>query len=292
MGEIHRFPHLFDNLGLQLIESRGWNPLFLQVAAEKNEGIPLHPSLQLTRLPVEPRIADEMAVVAISLALKEGRTFAPPRPVAGGQSCLPHRQDIVAVDDGARDLVSGGPVRDVFHLLMAALTGAHAIHIVLRDENHGQIPNGGQVQCLMESALVARTIPKEAGYHLTVLPLFRGQSHAVGDGDAAANDTIGANDAPVEIRDMHRTALALAAAGDLAVDFRHHGLKVSSLGQNVPVAPVGADHIVILPQGRAHPNGNCFLADGGMEESWDSPGQEGLGHLVFKMTDLQHRLMQ
>ena len=144
----------------------------------------------------------------------------------------------------------------------------------------------------MECPLIAGSIAKKAGYHLTGLPPFRGQGHSIGNGDAAAHDPIGPHDAPVKICDVHRASFAPAAAGSLAVDFRHHTVEVGSLGQDVPVAPMGADHIIILPQSSAHPNGDCFLADGGMEKARDLSGEKGFSHLLFKMTDLQHCLMQ
>jgi len=47
---------------------------------------------------------------------------------------------------------------------------------------------------------------------------------------------------------MHGTALALAVAGFFAVQFGHHLLDVAALGNEMPVAAVGAGDIILIGQ--------------------------------------------
>ena len=48
---------------------------------------------------------------------------------------------------------------------------------------------------------------------------------------------------------MHGTALALADAGLLCQDLRHHVVDVDAFGDGLAVAPVGAEHVILGLQG-------------------------------------------
>ena len=63
------------------------------------------------------------------------------------------------------------------------------------------------------------------------------------DAHAAADDAVRAEDAGVDVGDVHRAALALAVAGRLAEQLGHHQRRVAALGDAVAVAAVGAGDV-------------------------------------------------
>src|SRR4029077_5027916 len=88
-------------------------------------------------------------------------------------------------------------------------------------------------------SLAASAVPQSRGGARA-----RGSSVAAhgpaGEGRPAADDAVGAEHALGQVGDVHRAALAVAAAGLAAVDLGHHLADVHALGDAVAVAAMGA----------------------------------------------------
>src|SRR5215217_5600682 len=61
----------------------------------------------------------------------------------------------------------------------------------------------------------------------------------------------------------------VAEAIGLTVDLLHHSLDVATLGDGVPVSPVGARHVVVLVQVGAYPGGDSLLSGVQVHEARD-----------------------
>jgi hypothetical protein len=130
-----------------------------------------------------------------------------------------------------------------------------------------------------------------AGYMPVAFEL-RSHGGSAGYGQSGPDDAVGPQHADAEIGDMHRAAFALAVAGLLAVDLGHHLLHVRALGYAVAVAAVVAYEAVLNTQVLAHPCGDGFLPDVGVDEADDVAGIELSHHSLLEATDGKHRRVQ
>ncbi len=87
---------------------------------------------------------------------------------------------------------------------------------------------------------------------------------------------------------MHRAALALGAAGDLAVELGHEGLGVHADGDGMAVVAVGGDDVIVLAHERAGADGDGFLADVEVEEAADLAGIIDREAALLEAADAHH----
>ena len=99
----------------------------------------------------------------------------------------------------------------------------------------------------MESALVGRTVAKETGAYLIRAAVARRKARSDRDIMTRAHDAVGAQNATVAVGDMHRAAFALAVAGRLSKQLRHHVLQIAALRQMSGAASAPPD-----PELKAH----------------------------------------
>ena len=150
-------------------------------------------------------------------------------------------------------------IGDVLDGLVAILAHGDAVVVVFANEDNGELPDRGQVQGLMEGALVGGAVAEEADADLIGASDLDGQTRAAGDALAGADDAVRAQDTQVPVRNVHGAALAFAVAGVAAEELRHHQLHVAALGDDVAVATVGTRDVVIIPQALAHRRSDRFL---------------------------------
>src|ERR1044071_2516279 len=117
----------------------------------------------------------------------------------------------------------------------------------------------GEVQGLVPGALVRSAIAAEADCDGTVALVLRGEGGAHRDWRAAGNDAVRAEDAEVEVGDVHRAAFAVAVAGRPAVDLGEHLADVAALCDAVAVAAVGAGDAIGRIQVGANADRDCLL---------------------------------
>jgi hypothetical protein len=91
----------------------------------------------------------------------------------------------------------------------------------------------------VKGAAVGGPVTEEDHAHLAAPAHFDGKAGPDHDGKAASHDTVGAENAPGKIRDVHGAAFAFAIAGCLAEQLSEHELWITALGQYVGVTAVG-----------------------------------------------------
>ena len=144
----------------------------------------------------------------------------------------------------------------------------------------------------MQDALVHRSVAEERHRDLTAPAHGRGETGSGGERDAAADDRVGAEHAAREVGDVHRAAATLAEAVLAPVDLGHHAVEVAALRDAVPVAAVGARHVVVFVEIRAHACGYRLLADVHVHEARDLARAELTRHPLFEQSDREHRAVQ
>ena len=75
---------------------------------------------------------------------------------------------------------------------------------------------------------------------------------------------------------------------DLAVELRHHLVRVRALGEGVPVRAVRRGDDVVLLERLADADRDRLLTDGDMEESGQLTGAEALLHLLLETANEEH----
>jgi hypothetical protein len=94
--------------------------------------------------------------------------------------------------------------------------GAHGHQVVLDDVDDRQLPHAGHVEGLVDRALVHGPVAEVAEADLVLAAILDGEGHAGGQGDVAADDGVAAEEPLLGVEEVHRAALALGAAGQLA----------------------------------------------------------------------------
>ena len=84
-----------------------------------------------------------------------------------------------------------------------------------------QLPDLGQVEALVEGALVDGAVAEVAQHHPAVSRYLIFEGHAGGHGDLGAHDAVAAEQVAPGVEEVHRAALAPGAARGLAEQLGH-----------------------------------------------------------------------
>ena len=107
-------------------------------------------------------------------------------------------------------------------------------------------------------------------------------------GQAAADDRVRAEVPALDVVEVHRAAVAVAAALDLPVELGHELVRVRALRERVPVRAVRrGDHVVVLERA-ADADRDRLLADRDVEEAGQLAGAEALLDLLLEAADEEH----
>ena len=230
----------------------------------------------------------EVSEVAVRLAFQQGGPFAVARPTEGLACRFVDGEHVLAVNDDAGHAEGGAAAGDVGAADRVVGRGGLGVTVVLADEHHRQFPDGRQVQGFGGGALVGTSVTEEAGGGLARTPDTAREPGAAGQWRTATDDAVGTEHAAIDIGDVHRAALALAATGRFAADLGHHPVDLHALGNAVSVAAVGAGDEVVVVQVGAHPDGDRFFSGVEMNEAGDQAGGEILVQPVLEFADLSH----
>ena len=164
----------------------------------------------------------------------------------------------------------------------------HAVEVVLADEDDGKGPDGGDVERLVEGALVVGPVAEEADRHRAgAQPLGR-ERGADGDGQPAADDAVRAEIALGHVGDVHRPAPAPAIAFLLAEELREHGGHVGALGDAMAVAAMGGGDLVVVGQPQAGPHGGRLLPDRQVHGAVDQAARVAVLGPLLELADEIH----
>ncbi len=175
------------------------------------EGVAALPIPDLLRRPVALGVAFVVAVPAVGGRLDERRSPAFPNGLdrflhGGGRGDY-----VVAVHGHVVDSVSRRPLLQR-HGMLGRRRRELGVSVVLAEEDHRQLPDGGQVQRFVERALGHRPVTEERHRHAAFPSELGGGSCSHRYRQAGGHDAVGSEDADARVGDMHRAAAAPVGA--------------------------------------------------------------------------------
>ena len=138
----------------------------------------------------------------------------------------------------------------------------------------------------MEVRLVRRAIAEERNRDLALT--LRRDPGAGGGGDAAADDAEAADEAVRQVDHVHGPRAPAADPGHPTEHLGRERFGVRSLRERVPVAAVGASHVVVGLERRADPDGNGLLARGQVRGAVHLPLEEQALDVLLEAADEPH----
>jgi hypothetical protein len=264
----------------------------LQSPGRDEERVVVAPAGRLLLGLVRLRVALVVAVPAVGLELEQDGALSGAAALGGFGGRGVDGLHVVAVDRVRLDAVGRGPVGDPRDPGHPAAVGALRVDVVLAGEDHRQVPDGAEVERLVERALVDGALAEEGDGDAVLLQVLARQAGTGGQRHARADDRVGAEDALAGVRDVHRAALAAAQPGGLGEELGHHAVEVGALGEDVAVAAVGGGEVVVVAQRGAHAGGDRLLAERGVHEAGDLAVAVELGHPGFEGADERHPFVE
>ena len=135
---------------------------------------------------------------------------------------------------------------------------------------------------------VGRTVAEERDRDARLAAHLEGEARADDRREPAADDRVRAQVPALDVVEVHRAAVPVAAALDLPVELRHDLVRMRALGERVPVRAVGrGDHVALL-QRPADADRDGLLADGDVQEARQLAGAEALLDLLLETPDQEH----
>jgi hypothetical protein len=132
---------------------------------------------------------------------------------------------------------------------------AHAKLVVDNHVHDRQLPQRGQVQCLVERPNVRGAVAEQAHHHLRVRTgcAVDGQRQRGpgGRGDLSSDDAVPAEQPRSRVEQVHRPAAAPRHPGGLAEQLGHDAAGFQSPSEGVAVVPVAGEQVIALLQ-RSH----------------------------------------
>ena len=244
-------------------------------------------------VPVYLRVSYEMSLDPIGPRFQQSRPLTAAGTVHRLLRRSVYREDILSVHRYAWDLIACGPLGNVLQVAGGAIgcRGGPMVHLV--DKNYRKLPRGRCIQCLMEGAAIRRAVTeKHHGYLVIMKYPAICQCCAYRQIVPAAYNAVGTQHSDGKIRNVHGAASAVAKAGLLTVNLRHHPVNIRALGNAVSMPAVRGFDQIILPQGSADTGGNGLFPNVQMHKSGKLLVQIVPLHAFLKAADQLHRAVK
>ena len=237
-------------------------------------------------------IGDGMPAVPVGDDLEDAGLGFVARELQHPVGLLAHLVAVVAVAHVPGQPVALGTFGEARSGGGAPLARAHRVAVVLDDEHHRQAPQCREVVGLVHRALVGGSVAEEREAGALDAPVFQRVRDSRAERHLAADNAVPAPVVPRRIEEVHRAALALGAAGGLAVKLRHELVQVHADGDGVAVVAIGRDDMILLLHDRAAADGHGLLPDVQMEESADAALLIGAQAALLEAPDAHHRAVK
>ena len=228
-------------------------------------------------------IGDALQQPGLALLAGQGQELA------GG---LIHRQHVHAVHPLARHAVGAGALVQLRLGADQADRAAHAVLVVLDQEQDRQVLHGRQVERLVEGADVGGAVAEDAQHRARLLLVVQCQRHPHRDGQVPAHDAPAAQEVAGRVQQVHRAAAPMCDAGLLAEQLGHHRGRVGAARQRHAVVAVAGEHVVVGVGGGQRPDHGGLLADRQVQVAADLGAGVLLLGALLEDADEQHLLVQ
>ena len=181
-----------------------------------------------------------------------------------------------------------GLERQVGYRRMTVERRAHPELVVDDQEDDRQLPERGQVHRLAEGALVGGAVAHHREDRVVGLEVVAGERDAGRQRQAAADDAVAAEEAPLPVEQVHRAAAALRAAVDAPEQLRHDGVRMSSARERLAVLAVGRHQVVGFRERLCGADDRGLLADAEVQEAADLRLRVHLTRALLEAADQHH----
>src|SRR5262249_5653990 len=201
---------------------------------------------------------------------------------------LKDRENIIAVHNHTRNAVAGSASSHIAQRMRRGGGSLCGPPVVFAHVISGQLPGRGDVEPPVERTRIRCPLSEERDGHSPLSIHLRGKTRPGDDGQPARDNSIRPEHTDLEVRDMHRSALALAVAGLPTVQLGHHAVQIGALRDAMAMAAMRRDDAVGAGERAAHADRNRLLADIAMHDAVDLAADiVGRGALL-EMADRQH----
>ena len=196
--------------------------------------------------------------------------------------------DVLPVDGDGAHAVRLGALGQVLDRQLLARGRGLGPAVVLADEERRHAPELRQVERLVDGADVGGAVAEERDRHARLVAELEGERGAGHGREPAAHDGVRAHVPALDVVEVHRAAVAVRAALELAVELGHQLVRMRALGERVPVRAVGrGDHVAVLERA-ADADRDRFLTDRDVQEAGQLAGAEALLDLLLEAPDQEH----
>ena len=140
----------------------------------------------------------------------------------------------------------------------------------------------------MEGADVRRAVAEEGDGDARLVAQLERKRGAGDRRQPAADDGVRAEVPALDVVQVHRAAVAVRAALELAVELGHQLVRVRPLRERVAVRAVRRGDDVAVLERAADADGDGLLADRDVEEARQLAGAEALLDLLLEAADQEH----
>jgi hypothetical protein len=199
-----------------------------------------------------------------------------------------HLLDVLAVDLHDLHPEGLGALAEVADRRVLQLWSGLGPVVVLEHEDGRNLPELRQVERLVEGADVRRPVAEEGDRDTRLATELEGERRARHRGQAASDDGIRAEVAALDVVEVHRAAVTLAAAFELPVELRHDGVRVRAPRERVAVRAMGRGEDVAVVERLTDADSDRLLADRNVEEAGQLARAEALLDLLLEAPDQEH----
>src|SRR5579862_108968 len=260
-----------------------------EASAQPGDRIALGSLLAVLLRAIHLGVTDVVPVHARRFDVEEDRSLAGASALERLARELEDLLHVLAVDLDRTHVVSESPLRHVVvdRRVLPARRRLGPL-VVLAHEHRPRLPELGKVERLVERARVRRAVAEERDRDARLVAQLEREARADDRRDAARNDRVRAEVAALDVVEVHRAAVAVRAALELAVELRHQRIRVRAARQGVRVRPMGGgEHVAVLHR-VADADRDCLLPDRDMQEPRQLAGPKPLLDLLFEAPDQQH----
>src|ERR1700674_3472458 len=290
-GEVDCLLHLGLKFSLHLIKRRHIGEFLLhQPLPEIRDRIPLRlPKLffLLGAVIFAIDVAHVMSVITIGVAEQERRTVTLTSAIHQALGDAMHSADVLSVHAGGFQAKRSRSHQDVSSRGFRVMR-VFRIKIVLADVDHWEFEKLGEIHHFIQHSLTERAFSEKTYRHASVTETPSRKRGSSGNASATAYDRIRSEVAGRRVRNVHRTAFALAVPGLLAQQFGEHLIGGGAFRQTMSVTAMGAGDVVGALERFTYAHCDRLLTDVKMRQAWHQCPRVEFVDLGFELADGNH----
>src|SRR5712692_9234966 len=201
-----------------------------------------------------------MTALPVRLALEKRRTEPFPSSLGSSLGCFADRPDIISIHHFARHAIGLSALSQIIDTRGQVVSRVFTVEVVLADEDRWGVPNGSQIQGLVEGTDVGGSVAEERYRDTTILVKLCASGQAYGNRDAGPDNGKAAIEPKRGVGEMHRATFAMVATRGSTHDLRKSLLGCHPSGQHVAVSPVRVRRVVAWPHGGGDSDRHRLLA--------------------------------